>query len=137
MCIKATDLRVGNLVTLDENQRRDLWHNQIHAMKDVFMVKTIYSDGDIALELDDEIVDINLKDVSPIPLTEEWLLKFGFSKYHSNLFVLEKSGFSIHFYMLHEYYYLSFDNRRIEIKYVHQLQNLFFVLNGGEELIIK
>ena len=70
----------------------------------------------------------------PIPLTEEWLLKkFGFEKYHNNLFVL--GNISVHFYMLHEYYFISFNHRHIVLDNVHQLQNLYFALTG-EELTI-
>lgn len=75
--MEAHELRIGNLVTLNENQRRDLWYDQIHAMNDFFEVKTIYSDGEVALELDDEIVDLDEDHIEPIPLTEEWHLKFG------------------------------------------------------------
>lgn len=72
-----------------------------------------------------------------IPLTEEWLLKFGFEK---------KEGY-------YDRYYYSIDGMNIKIdddmfetevgeclyksiKYVHQLQNLFFAIND-EELTMK
>ena len=68
--------------------------------------------------------------LKPIPLTEEWLLKFGFesktaSVTHVNSYILGKI-------------YLTNGLRSgihygdIEIKYVHQLQNLYFALTGKE-----
>ena len=73
--MKAENIRINNLVTLDLKQRQELWNNQIHAQKEYFAVKTIYSDGDIALELDDEIVDISEIEIKLIPLTAEFLSK--------------------------------------------------------------
>ena len=68
----------------------------------------------------------------PISLSEEWMLKFGFNIeecfYFNNgvwLELLEDFEFRIEGFDL--------DNK---IKYVHQLQNLYFSLTG-EELVLK
>lgn len=84
----------------------------------------------------------------PIPLTEEWLLKFGFDnikgcnftsnkQYHNNrinegAYFIQKVGDAF------SNWYLYHKDKRItsNIKYVHQLQNLYFCL-CGEELEIK
>ncbi|AGO47465.1 hypothetical protein Phi19:3_gp061 [Cellulophaga phage phi19:3] len=81
--------------------------------------------------------------LQPIPLTEEWLLKFGFVKndwtdggtiiYYGwqNGAVLLETDSNSSFFILdgkHE----EFNN----IKHVHQLQNLYFALTG-EELTTK
>lgn len=73
--------------------------------------------------------------LAPIVLTEEWLLKFGFklkSGKYGNYWVLNgfelSESFSVHY---------NADNTRfITLKYVHQLQNLYFFLTG-EELTLK
>ena len=65
----------------------------------------------------------------PIPLTEEWLLKFGFEK-KTRSFV--KCIISIKCQSRFFYYIPT----SLEIKHVHQLQNLFYCL-CGEELKIK
>ena len=83
-------------------------------------------------------------DLLPIPLTEEWLLKFGFDK-EKDWCGNEKEGS----YELNGYYYdmedkdlLYIDNYGYEsfceyqLKHVHQLQNLSFALTG-EELKLK
>lgn len=79
-------------------------------------------------------------EVQPIPLTEEWLLKFGFEKNFENLIeILINKNQSLHFDKTdncmslyipinHEFIYLVFKH----IKYVHQLQNLYFSLTGTE-----
>ena len=68
--------------------------------------------------------------IEPIPLTEEWLLKFDFEI--TNNFQT-KDRFQTHIQdgvIWFEYGYIV-----IELKYVHQLQNLYFALTG-EELTI-
>ncbi len=137
--MEANEFRIDNLLTLDKNQRKDLWDNQIHAMNEFFKVKTIYSDGDIALELDNEIVDISINDVSPIPLTEEWLVKLGFNKNPGNFFIKKlehtySAKISINLRMNSIQVCTGGYGFNVKIKYVHQLQNLFIALTG-EELI--
>lgn len=85
-----------------------------------------------------------LNDFERIPLTEEWLLKFGFEE------KITKTLFTnlIHFQNKNCWIYLIKDGFEFEIitgderhklyktyKYVHQLQNLYFALTG-EELTI-
>lgn len=72
----------------------------------------------------------------PILLTEEWLLKFGFDK---NLEKESSQGGWVE--LIHNDvigYRFAPDGAygHPEIKYVHQLQNLYFALTN-EELIIK
>lgn len=89
-------------------------------------------------------------DLKPIPLTEEWLLKFGFEittdpenihyklsligEFNESFVVNRKVGFDV-FYVPHKDCndYLCFTT---QIKSIHQLQNLFFAL-VGEELTIS
>ena len=76
----------------------------------------------------------------PIPLTDEWLLKFGFEKLDIDLYKIDNEYFILFF---NETYYIADEDwqnkKRIIGKgliYVHQLQNLYFALTG-EELTIK
>lgn len=78
----------------------------------------------------------------PIPLTGKWLLKFGFKKYFDNN---NESYFRINddMFITADYYvYLMGDDAfeclklKRKIKYIHQLQNLYFSLTG-KELTIK
>ena len=67
---------------------------------------------------------------NPIPLTEEWLLKFGFE---SNPYQdrYEKDPIHIECAIIEGETYLWIENIP-HIKYVHQLQNLYFALTGEE-----
>ena len=72
----------------------------------------------------------------PIPLTEEWLLKFGFewknfAMRNGRISIRESDGkYNLH--LTNE----AASTITIQIKYVHQLQNLYFALTG-EELTIS
>lgn len=80
----------------------------------------------------------------PIPLTEEWLIKFGFEEtdpitFMGGLYSIKKpDGFYINKETMS---YCTFDYEGtiddiIKIEYVHQLQNLYFAVTG-EELTMK
>lgn len=76
----------------------------------------------------------SIEDMKPIPLTEEWLVKFGFE--NGELLVFE--GYVL-FKKFPDIITLEIDGNRMPLhgfKYVHQLQNLYFALTG-EELTIK
>jgi hypothetical protein len=77
--------------------------------------------------------------LEPIPLTEEWLLKFGFEKTMAWTFAIELKGNNMLVYYLGEKgcsigfkSYSEFD-----CKYAHQLQNLYFALTNEELTINK
>lgn len=81
---------------------------------------------------------------SPIPLTEDWLLKLGFTEYHYSDDIW---GWVFNYFGYINEYQIRIHNSFIEyqenpillnksIEYVHQLQNLYFALTG-EELTIK
>ena len=78
-------------------------------------------------------------DYHPIPLTEEWLLKFGFEYVESYDNYKIKAGDywnSVKFYE-GEWCYNNDDSDAgcyflTTIKYVHQLQNLYFALTNEE-----
>jgi len=78
--------------------------------------------------------DEKLEDIKPIPLTEEWLLKFGFTKY--------SYGFQNKILIRHPHkdcYEIRISDNLgyLDIKYVHQLQNLYFALTHQELTLNK
>jgi len=113
--MKANELRIGNLVYLNDKQK--VWE---------------ILDGH-------EIDEINEnKTVEPINLIEEWLLKFGFIK-NQNVFWISISSIKAEIHI--EQYSKEFvtivrsDFSELilcPVKYVHQLQNLYFALTGKE-----
>jgi hypothetical protein len=76
-----------------------------------------------------------IEDFEPIPLTEEWLLKFGCIEVYENAFQDVDSTFIVEFKENKFIVYLICPMPWVKleyIKYVHQLQNLYFALTGEE-----
>jgi hypothetical protein len=130
MKAKASELRIGNLVEYPN------WNND--GSKAYFKIRDIYfDDGRIGLTNGSIIIPATkLAYLKPIPLTEEWLLKFGFSRE-------EKIGgdgieFRVyHFDVLtfntnHLWWYKCQPMNDTPLEYVHQLQNFYFALTGKE-----
>lgn len=123
--VEARDFRIGNKVN---------WIRKDQNLPDEIV--EVYSITRSAVRVYTEIEELDevliyFDSISGIPLTEYWLLKFGFEKRDS-----------IHYY--NESFHIAFDNDRfwfmgvnykvggIELQSVHQLQNLFFSLTGQE-----
>lgn len=76
---------------------------------------------------------------SPVLLTEEWLLKLGFSKHSTNPFWFRKKQICISLVGAIELISWDMQIFKIDTKvnHVHQLQNLYLALTGEElEFII-
>lgn len=136
--MKANELRIGNLVK---------------SGKGIYLVSTISEFEIMVLKSvkDGEYIECSNVIYQPIPLTEEWLIKFGFERQVGtkgcNEWILKE--WSIEDRSEESDSFLK-DNPDIidcfgvwrwdvylhDIKHVHQLQNLYFALTG-EELTIK
>ncbi len=74
---------------------------------------------------------------NPIPLTEEWFIGFGFRKVHGSTYTHYTKGF-FNWYGVGSYISVEFDNGisnydlNTDCEYVHQLQNLYYVLESEE-----
>ena len=129
--MKTTELRIGNFI---QDQFDDI----------------ITVDG-----LDDMDVfssdcgDIPVHAVQPIPLTEQWLLDFGFEETIEGSFIKELDGATLIIFIINGVaqpiykHYSSYSENEIDVvnavcllsvEYVHQLQNIYFALTQ-EELI--
>lgn len=88
-------------------------------------------------------VEARYRTYTPIPITEEWLVKFGFVKLPDREYLADQWGIGAHpltdDYLLiiksidGEYFYQT---TIFQLKYIHSLQNLYFALTG-EELTIE
>lgn len=145
--MKAEELMIGNIILSGKHQL-------------VGYVKSIFGD-DVLLEdkLTGEEWQPELKDCAGIPLTEEWLVKFGFTRHcrvkvlnayeytlridETNLDIEVQQGyqgdnnrFRVNLSVDGEEYAeepQSINNAWLNhIRYVHQLQNLYFALTGEE-----
>ena len=68
--------------------------------------------------------------LKPIPLTEEWLKKFGFKKGFNGMKQKEYGNNGIFIYKYSEYDFYSYVNAKIY--FVHHLQNLYHALTENE-----
>lgn len=125
--MKAKELRIGNIIYWDIPEKIGINHKVISILEN--------SINTIPISFSD-----NLKNYKPIPLTEDWLLKFGFV-YNSSYEYWEKEGLDLTIRQNYKIniskmmYSLFCEDVSICIIYhVHQLQNLYFALTG-EELI--
>lgn len=130
--MKVNELRIGNCINSLGQQFNDKnkfqgWKNYVVKV-DIETLKNIF-------------IENKEFEYSPIPLTEEWLLKFGFDKEEVTdgfEFVHCTSEFNIvvRLFYVDSFKAFQFNDMDVYIKYVHQLQNLHFALTS-EELIIK
>ena len=113
--IKANELRVGNLI-------QSSWKNEPHKVTS----DTIY-----------EVEDFP-KAYSPIPLTEQWLLDFGFDKHpnpngtRSWCYYKDRERWVIQSMLDLNSFSFGITPLKPELNFVHQLQNLFYTLCGKE-----
>jgi hypothetical protein len=153
--MKANELRIGNYVGFGVihtglGQEKSFAHYTVNQITETCMFFVESHAGEY------------FKDVQPIPLTEEWLRKFGFK--YQNRDVSHGNGKIERFWSKH--WFTGGDNWWIEInlnpitkdsngffwlnwnigggndfvhlphscelKYIHQLQNLYFALTGNE-----
>lgn len=89
----------------------------------------------------DQYAQLITPGIRPIKITEEWLLKFGFSfmpesEYALNTYVLDEFQLWNKNVDFSEIVYLS-NRDSIEVKSIHQLQNLFFALKGKDLYLEK
>jgi hypothetical protein len=120
--MKANELRIGNYVYFNE-QLEQIDLDSFHGIGTFYCISSY----------------------SAIPLTEEWLIKFGFVKEKHGWFVLKRGSKKTN--NLKMFHIASLDGFSYKTKgcmmsgykgseSVHQLQNLYFALTG-EEIEIK
>jgi hypothetical protein len=120
--MKPSELRIGNYIL---GEVEDWKVGRVTAIN-------IMGNDDVSLDIDAESYLIT--DIQPIPLTEEWLLKFGFT--HENTIGGWSKWSNKKMKLLDMKFYFESSEYFIRVEYVHQLQNLYFALTG-EELTIK
>lgn len=137
--MKAEELRIGNYV---EDHSEDGGVVQVKEIghlldkKPVSIGFIIPSGGysQTSLEENDGFDELEEdKMIQAIPLTEEWLLKFGFTVNANDIWFdkgdlsVLNDGTSVAFRNCDNYF-----NIGAKCKHVHQLQNLYFALTGEE-----
>jgi hypothetical protein len=131
--MKAQELRIGNLVNHETGQCKVVgFYGEIFRAENINKIE----------------LKSNVFNLQPIPLTEKWLLEFGFEKLNTTMsgcFVFQKGLWRVAIKVnIEETYEWVLWHERISpptwclsrFEYVHQLQNLYFALTG-EELILN
>lgn len=138
--MEARELRIGNIV----------YHSPFSHIKEAVTIKEILQESLSHGKGIEGYIYNDIEEYVPIPLTEEWLLKFGFEKrrcvpvdgrepfeYIGGFYV--ESDYDARFdWEDNKLFLRDCDDGAVgkQIKYVHQFQNLYFALTG-EELTIK
>lgn len=126
--VKANELRIGNWIA-------------DHVAGGYFQVESIYKNaiGVYRASYRNGSIDCTIDALEEIPLTEEWLNKFGFEKIKKDSYSTgKKVDFNVFILGLFSYNSIQdnwwYGNFILENppKYVHQLQNLYFALRGQE-----
>ena len=123
--IQASELRIGN---------------KLNFLGDVVTFKNITEireDGIFWIKTFEPKIESKNFHFKPIEITENWLLIFGFKKrknrhlfhWENKIVISEYKDEFENFFYPKTGYDIRFSN---EIKYVHQLQNLYFALTGAE-----
>jgi len=152
--MKANELRIGNLITIDNSvywpKLRDLPLIVTH------IGQTMNIKGESSHSVGCEHINQKpntyyetysqfIENIKPIPLTEEWLLRFGFEKDDSGVDIFDQDycewyqkefpTIGILCQSSDKSYIFDENSDTLRLKYVHELQNLNFALTG-EELTI-
>lgn len=117
--LEAKDFRIKNLVDFEGKIY------EIHTIADVFPTLNTSEFG---------IGVIDWNNIKPITLTEEWLLKFGFTRNKDTYYLndLGLSWLTTEDNFQTEYKLADSKWKLLDLKFVHQLQNLYFALCGDE-----
>lgn len=130
--MKANELRVGNLV--------DSYY--------ICEVVTIHAGGGLRvrqLGFSGAADDTGIRKVRPIPLTEEWLLRFGAELIESgydegDVCIYKYSRFRLIWKASYNYWYVTESTSEeylTKIEFVHEWQNFVFAMNGEELTLNK
>lgn len=122
--MKANELRIGNYVLYftesDFSEARE--------------ISVIHDDNTVRLKDGDSSIGcFSLRKLKPIPLTEEWLLKFNWKR-------LDKYTYSLGKWFIYKRkrgFVTGSKNREVTLDYVHELQNWWFVNNKFDLEITK
>lgn len=127
--MKASELRIGNYISFI-NKDNEINIPQTHPLKvmDISLFKIEVCQIDELFAQVEKPIILDNRYVCGIPLTEEWLLKFGFEKridgyFKSKIKLDFNSNGIVRFHWSQKVTYLD---------YVNQLQNLYFALTQKE-----
>jgi len=138
--MKASEIRIGNLIASSGNKEDiETW-----VIGEVISISSLDSEFEqIEVETAESIEWFFKDNYFGIPLTEEWLLKFGFTSigklhptFKKGIYIIEE-GIIGDKYNLRKVINKDESLFIVKFQYVHQLQNLYFALTNTELEIRK
>lgn len=141
--MKVTELRIGNLVRLNFNSYHELEvDGYLNDNNNIWIVKRIEDDGDISIynKIENLFEFERNENIEPITLTEEWLIRLSFSVITQNS-AGKRYGYVINGIFSSDLTFVYWTTTKLkgrffrsdlELKHVHQLQNLYFALTNKE-----
>lgn len=132
--MEANELRIGNFVLVDNAKSHPNLLNEpviVVGINKRYEKNFPNSNATISFEIDKYNGGSQFNEfIKPIELTEQWILKFTYIKLNNKYFTIQG-----HLIWICNDLFMC-DKNGIVLKYVHQLQNLYFALTG-QELNIK
>ncbi len=132
--MEAKELRIGNWVELIVEEGDEM----VDSFEPITQIQSIDYDVFTPTEKvyfisssNEDVAYMGM--VKPIPLTEEWLVKFGFvSNPYQDIYAKVSDTISFVIDVDKTRGYLELYSKGVDLKHVHQLQNLYFALTGEE-----
>ena len=126
--MKANELRIGNWILIPYQNAPIA----IPAHETKVQGITIFGEILTNNTTEHEGLKTHFNYASGIPLTEEWLLKFGFEKIGGYLWNCKKLGARRFINNPYGITHFEMEFGETHIRSVHQLQNLYYALTGNE-----
>ena len=131
--MKAKELRLGNWVTIDNKEcYRELKNIPMYILGIKERIYRDFPKSSHSITVQNDIKKHSYSQfndfIKPIPLTEEWLLEFGFYKLDKYTFV--KDGLFV--YHRKRGFVTGSTKREIKLQYVHKLQNWYHTFTEKE-----
>jgi hypothetical protein len=116
--VLAKDLRLGNKL---------LFLGDVVTFKNITEIR---EDGVFWIKTTEPKIESKNFYFKPIPLTEEWLFKLGFI--NDRVLEFYRNDFTDSTIIIDYNFICLLGYSHVKLKYVHQLQNLYFALTGSE-----
>jgi hypothetical protein len=127
--MKVNELRVGNLVSING---QNIVVESI-CQDGINVYNGAYDGNSLGISCEHEFLEIE----GVIP-DESLIVRFGFDRLYDKYFGLYAGKFTIRYIYTYSggTWYFELEEERLNLKFAHQLQNLYFAL-VGEELVLQ
>lgn len=127
--MKVEELQIGSLVLIDKDVAKEYSYGSKCCR--LFSIQKIEYNDSVSAYSNIEGISIGycgVCDLSPIEITVDWLLLFGFEKFSEEVYYLEDDTLGYFEYITSEGLYFNSTNSTY-IKHVHEFQQLYRLIN--------